>query len=149
MLPKAVLFACSRNAVRSPMAAAFMQRDYGISVYVVSAGLFSGERDSFTEEVLREAGLALDEHGPRTLEDLHDISFDLIVALSPEAHDHILALTKTCDVAVEFWPTPDPAMGACGEGSREQRLGAYRQLRDFLARRVRERFGPPGDIAPS
>lgn len=142
VFPKAVLFACSRNAVRSPMAAAFMQRDFGASVYVVSAGLFAGERDPFAEAVMREIGVPMDQHAPRVLEDLDDISFDLIVTLSPEAHAHVLKLTRTCDVAVEFWLTPDPATGSGGEGSREQRLGAYRQLRDFLARRVGERFGP-------
>jgi protein-tyrosine-phosphatase len=42
---------------------------------------------------------------------------------------------------VEYWPTADPT-GT--EGSREQRLNAYREVRDQLTARIRERFGRPG-----
>jgi protein-tyrosine-phosphatase len=38
---------------------------------------------------------------------------------------------------VEYWPTPDPT---AAEGSREQRIEAYREVRDMLMRRVKERF---------
>jgi protein-tyrosine-phosphatase len=41
---------------------------------------------------------------------------------------------------VEYWPTVDPT-GT--EGSREQRLNAYREVRDQLTARIRERFGRP------
>jgi hypothetical protein len=39
---------------------------------------------------------------------------------------------------VEYWPTADPTDT---EGSREQRLEAYRTVRDQLLNRIRERFG--------
>jgi hypothetical protein len=38
---------------------------------------------------------------------------------------------------VEYWPTPDPSVA---EGSREQRLEAYRAVRDQLLAHIRERF---------
>jgi hypothetical protein len=38
---------------------------------------------------------------------------------------------------VEYWPTADPTVA---EGNREQRLNAYRELRDQLMTRIRERF---------
>ena len=38
---------------------------------------------------------------------------------------------------VEFWPTFDPTVI---EGTREQRLAAYRQVRDMLMRRIEARF---------
>ena len=41
---------------------------------------------------------------------------------------------------VEYWPTPDPT---AIEGSREQRLNAYRDVRDQLMAHIKERFGPP------
>ncbi|HET9273953.1 MAG TPA: low molecular weight phosphatase family protein, partial [Methyloceanibacter sp.] len=44
-LPGAVLFACSKNAVRSPMAEALLKHLAGGRIYVVSAGVRAGEPD--------------------------------------------------------------------------------------------------------
>jgi len=74
------------------------------------------------------------------VDDLEGLNFDLIVTLSPEAHHKALELTRTLAVDVEYWPTADPT---AIEGSREQRLNAYREVRDQLLARVRERFSPP------
>jgi protein-tyrosine-phosphatase len=65
------------------------------------------------------------------------LNFDLIVTLSPEAHHKALDLTRTLAAAVEYWPTPDPT---AAEGNREQRLDAYRAVRDLLVKKIRERF---------
>jgi protein-tyrosine-phosphatase len=72
------------------------------------------------------------------LEDWEGLNFDLIVTLSPEAHHKALELTRTLAAEVEYWPTPDPTTI---EGTREQRLDAYRQVRDQLTARIRQRFG--------
>jgi hypothetical protein len=42
---------------------------------------------------------------------------------------------------VEYWPTFDPTAAT---GSREQILGAYRDVRNRLAGRIKERFGSGG-----
>jgi len=143
--PRAVLFACSMNAVRSPMAAALMRQMVGKQVYVASAGAQKGEVDPFAVAVMDEIGIDITRHKPMTfeeLEDLEGLNFDLVVTLSPPAHHKALELTRTAAVEVEYWPTVDPTVG---EGSREQRLGAYRELRDQLLARIRERFS---DVAP-
>ena len=80
-------------------------------------------------------------HKPVTFEDVEDLeglNFDLIVTLSPPAHHKALELTRTNAAEVEYWPTLDPTSV---EGSREQRLDAYRSVRDELLARIRERFG--------
>ena len=74
------------------------------------------------------------------MDDLEGLNFDLIVTLSPPAHHRALELTRTVPAEVENWPTADPT-GT--EGSREQRLNAYREVRDQLTARIRERFGRP------
>ena len=136
-LPGAALFACTLNAVRSPMAAAIMRHLYGRFVYVESAGSRVGELDPMAVEVMEELGIEIGKHKPRRFEDLEDTSFDLIVTLSPEAHHKAMELTRTMAVAVEYWPTVDPT---ATEGSRGQRLDAYRAVRDELMRRIEERF---------
>lgn len=108
------------------------------STFVASAGIHAGEPDPFVEAVLAEAGLSLGERHPRTLDDLEDLYFDLIVTLAPEAHHAALELTRTIAVEVEYWPTADPTSA---RGSREQIMAAYSDVRDRLKARIDERFG--------
>jgi protein-tyrosine-phosphatase len=135
-----VLFACNMNAVRSPMAAALLQQMVGKQLYVASAGVQKGEADAFAVAVMEEIGIDIARHKPMTfeeLEDLEGLNFDLVITLSPPAHHKALELTRTAVVEVEYWPTADPTVN---EGSREQRLDAYREVRDQLLGRIRERF---------
>jgi protein-tyrosine-phosphatase len=136
-LPGAALFACTLNAVRSPMAAALMRHLFGRFVYVDSAGTRAGELDPMAVEVMEEIGIEIGKHKPKRFEDLEDASFDLIITLSPEAHHSAMELTRTQAVDVEYWPTMDPT---AIEGSRDQRLDAYRAVRDELMRRIEKRF---------
>lgn len=140
-LPSAVLFACTMNAVRSPMAAAILTHLAGHRVYVTSAGVRAGETDPFIVEVMDEIGIDVRNHTPLAIRDLNDTSFDVIVSLSPEAHHQALELTRTMAVEVEYWPTIDPSLT---QGSRAQVLDAYRALRDQLFQRIRRRFGLAG-----
>jgi protein-tyrosine-phosphatase len=142
-LPGAVLFVCSMNSVRSPMAAAILQHLAGRRAYVASAGVHAGGPDAFAAAAMGEIGIDISRHTPHTLRDLHDTSFDLIVTLSPEAHHQAMELTRTMAVDVEYWPTFDATM-LIGHGSREQILQAYREVRDTLFRRIKQRFGLEG-----
>ena len=138
--PQAVLFVCGLNAVRSPMAAALFKHLFGHIAYVGSAGVRKGELDPFAIAVMDEIGLDIGKHRPMTfeeLEDLEGLNFDLIVTMSPEAHHRALELTRTIAADVEYWPTPDPTDA---QGNREQRLDAYRAVRDMIAARIKERF---------
>ena len=136
-LPQAILFACTLNSVRSPMAAAMMRQLYGKFCFVDSVGARAGATDPFIMEILDEAGVELGKHRPKSFDDLEDASFDLVVTLSPEAHHKAMELTRTMAVDVEYWPVMDPTMV---EGSREQRLDAYRAARDEMMRRIKARF---------
>lgn len=131
------------NAVRSPMAAAMLRHLAGNRVYIESAGVRAGEPDPFVTAAMDEIGIDVSKHKPRTLRDLNDTSFDLIVTLSPEAHHQALELTRTMAVDVEYWPTHDATL-AMGQGSREQVLDSYRRVRDALFARLRKRFGFDG-----
>ena len=142
--PQAVLFACGLNAVRSPMAAALLQQMFGKTVYVGSAGVQKGEPDPFAVAAMAEIGIDISRHKPTTFEELDELeglNFDLIVTLSPPAHHKALELARTLAADVEYWPTVDPT---ATEGNREQRMEAYRQVRDQLMERIRERFGKAG-----
>jgi protein-tyrosine-phosphatase len=141
--PQAVLFACGHNSVRSPIAAGLFRQMFGRLVYVASAGVRKNELDPFAVAALEEIGVDISGHRPMTFQELEDregLNFDLIVTLSPEAHHQALELTRTLAVEVEYWPTPDPT---AAEGPREQRMAAYRDVRDRLLQQIRQRFAGP------
>jgi protein-tyrosine-phosphatase len=122
------------------MAAALLRQMRGDAPGVASAGVRKGELDTFAVAAMAEIGLDIAEHRPMTFEELEDwegLDFDLIVTLAPEAHHKALELTHRLAAAVEYWPTADPTVT---EGNREQRLDAYRAVRDQLMARIRERF---------
>lgn len=125
------------NAVRSPMAEQLARKMLPAVTFVASAGVRGGERDPFVDAVLAEEGLSLGERQPRTLDDLEDDYFDLIVTLAPEAHHTALELTRSLAVEVEYWPTPDPTDVG---GTREQIMAAYRDVRERLRARINRRF---------
>ena len=137
-VPRSVLFMCGMNAVRSPMAEQLARRVLPDGVFVASAGVRAGERDPFVDMLLAEEGLSLGERMPRTIDDLEDDYFDLIVTLSPQAHHAALELTRTMAVEVEYWPTPDPTTI---DGTRDQIMAAYRDVRERLKARIERRFG--------
>jgi protein-tyrosine-phosphatase len=137
---QSVLFMCAQNAVRSPMAEAMAKHFFGKSIYVQSAGARRGEVDGFMLTVLDEIGIDAHKHKPKSVEELEEwegLNFDLIVSLSPEAHHKALDLTRTVAADVEYWPTIDPTVV---QGSREQVLEAYREVRDGLMRRIKDRL---------
>lgn len=139
---QSVLFMCNFNAVRSMAAEAIGRAYFGKSTYVQSAGVRTGEpADPFMIAALDEIGIEAKRHKPRTVEELEEwegLNFDLIVTLAPEAHHRALELTRTLAADVEYWPTPDPT--AHQDGTREQRLDAYRDVRDGLVTRIKLRL---------
>lgn len=144
-LPGAVLFACTMNAVRSPMAEGILKQLHGARIFVDSAGVRRGrEIDGFVVQVMDEIGIDMSRHRPKSFDDLEDDSFDVIVSLSPEAQHRAVEMTRYMACDVEYWPTFDASLT---EGSREMQLDAYRTVRDTLYDRIHKRF--PRVLGPS
>jgi protein-tyrosine-phosphatase len=142
--PRAVLFACGLNSVRSPIAAALARQMFGDAFEIASAGVRKDDLEPFAVAAMAEIGIDISEHQPVTIEELENwegLDFDLIITLAPEAHHRALELTHRLAAAVEYWPTADPT---AIEGNREQRLDAYRAVRDQLMARLRARFADHG-----
>ncbi len=133
-----VLFVCSMNSVRSPIAAALARKFYPGRLIARSAGVRSGKADGFVHEVMEEIGIDMSVHTPHTMDELMANRFDLVVTLSPDAAEAVEERALEAD-ANEHWPMQDPTTV---EGNREAVLSAYRTLRDTLQKRVRERLEP-------
>lgn len=136
--PQSVLFCCTMNAIRSPIAEGLLKRRFGTRVFVDSCGLRKGDQiDPMAVLVMDELGVDLIKHRPKTFDDLDDDSFDLIVSLAPQAHHRALEFTRHLAVEVEYWPTLDPSVF---EGTRDVRMDVYRDVRDTLDRKIAQRF---------
>lgn len=142
--PASVLYVCTHNRIRSPMAAALTVRRFGPMLRVESAGVRPlTEPDYLAAAVMDELGLDLVAHRARGFEALAEMDgppFDLIVSLSPEAHHRALDHAPQLGAVVEYWATFDPSLA---EGSRDQRLMEYRLVRDGLDRKIAARFPRP------
>ena len=132
---KSVLFVCNMNSVRSPMASAILKHDAQGELRVDSAGVYEGGLDPFIGCVLEEIGMSLGDYEPKAINDIRPDSFDLVIALTPEAAGELrrnLPREK-----IEFWPIENPSDVM---GGREALLNAYRAVRDDLAARIQVRF---------
>ncbi len=138
-MARAVLFTCTQNAVRSPMAACLL-KGLRPDLTVASAGIDPGEPDQLMIAAMAELGRDLSGHRPRSFREFKPGHFDLILTLSPEAHHNALEWSRAARVVVEYWPTAD---ATAIEGGREQRLAAYRAVRDDLLSRLHTRFARP------
>ena len=143
-LPQSILFCCDHNAVRSPMAEGIMKKLYGTGTYVQSVGVINDlEIDGFSIAVCDEIGVELSRHRSRSFDEMErwgdDLSsFDLIIALSPASQRRALELTRLFHLTVEYWPILDPT--GIGE-TREMKLVSYRQTRDQILTKLREKWG--------
>ena len=143
-LPQSILFCCDHNAVRSPMAEGIMKKLYGTGTYVQSVGVINDlEIDGFSIAVCEEIDVELSRHRSRSFDEMEkwgdDLSsFDLIVALSPASQRRALELTRLFHLTVEYWPILDPT--GIGE-SREMKLVSYRQTRDQIVNKLKEKWG--------
>ena len=137
ILPSAVLFCYTLNQVRSPMAEGIMKRFHGKHIFVDSVGVHAGVLDPFMVEVMAEIGVDMRKHKPKTFNSLEDDSFDTVIALSPHAQHKAVDLVRYMHCDVRFWNTFDPTLA---EGTRENRVAAYRQVRDQLQQKILDLF---------
>lgn len=141
-LPGSVLFVCDRNTIRSVMAEAIMKHLVGHRVFVDSAGIVPDDTapDPFAVAAMAEIGLDISGHRPKAFDEMDDAAIDVIVTFTPRAQHRAIEATRTLACEVEYWPMPDPTLA---EGAREARMAAYREVREALFARIRDRFPSP------
>lgn len=134
-----VLFVCTLNSVRSPIAEGLARQILDRTVYIESAGLTRSERDGFTLAVLREIGIDLSPDAHRTLNDVGLEGFDVVVTLSSEANAVVSERLRSTAVTHLNWPVDDPTQAG---GARDTRLAAYRAVRDQIRARIKAEVVP-------
>lgn len=136
--PESVLLLCNHNVIRSTMAEGLMRKKFGDRIFSDSAGIRIGVTDPFVTSVLREIGIDMENHEPKSLNELDDTWFDVVIAFSKEAHEAVQNTKQLEFSDLLYWPAADPTVV---QGSREQMLDAYRAVRNQIEQRIDEYFG--------
>ena len=130
MNKKKVLFLCTGNSCRSQMAEGWARHLLSERIEVVSAGVVKHGVDPKAIKVMAEVGVDISGQESKTIDELPDQSFDVVITL--------------CDAANEscpFFPGPvirlhqgfdDPPMLTKGIKDEEKALPVYRQVRDEI-----------------
>ncbi len=129
-----VLFLCTHNQARSQMAEAFLKRYGGDHFNVFSAGFEKREIHTYTKRVMKEQGLDLKGHTSKELKEVIGKSqFDIIITVCSKAEE--LCPTVPGVDAHLFWDIEDPDLF---EGSEEEMLGKFREVRDMIEKRIKK-----------
>ncbi|MGH2657328.1 MAG: arsenate reductase ArsC [Actinomycetota bacterium] len=123
-----VLFVCVRNAGRSQIAAALLERIAGDGVRVLSAGTRPADDvHPHVVAAMREAGIDLSEARPRRLEDDTVREADVVITMGCGDECPFYPGKR-----YEDWDLPDPA---------DRPIEEVRAIRDEIERRVRDLLG--------
>lgn len=136
-LPASILFLCTQNAVRSPMAAGIMKNLFGQKTFIDSAGIAAKEVNYFATTVMQEIEIDISNHVPLSIEAMTISSFDLVICFSEQAKEFAEQTCKTIATEFEYWPVYDPVNQA---EKRDDQLTHYRKLRDQLQQLLQDRF---------
>jgi protein-tyrosine-phosphatase len=133
------LFVCSYNSVRSPIAEAILKEYCGTQIYVQSAGISAARSsDAFAVSVIHEIGLDISKHVPRSVKDLDEGHFDLVIAMSKESFEKLSESDRHVDAGkIEYWQIDDVTDV---NGSRLHKMSAYRDVRSKIDAKIRTRF---------
>ncbi len=130
-----VLFLCTENACRSQMAEALTNHLFGDKVRAFSAGTKPGKVHPLTVKVLQEMGIPTDGLKSKSLEEVGERDFDLIVTLCDSAAAECPTLPLTGRRVHISLPDPSKV-----QGDEKEKLEAFRRVRDQLISRLKELF---------
>ncbi|HVD52238.1 MAG TPA: arsenate reductase ArsC [Candidatus Udaeobacter sp.] len=125
---KRVLFLCSHNAARSQMAEGFLRAYAGDRFTVQSAGTKATAIHPFAVRAMREVGIDISGQSSKSVDDIGD-GWDVVVTVC----DANCPIPPRSGLKLR-WSFPDPALAGAND---EERLAAFRSVRDGIQKRVR------------
>jgi arsenate reductase len=129
---KRVLILCTGNSCRSQMAEGWVRHDLGERWEVASAGTHPAWAvHPMSVRVMAEVGVDISEARPKHWAPFLDQRWDLVVTVCDSARESCPVFPGAAQqIHVSF---PDPILA---EGSEEERLAAYRAVRDDIRARL-------------
>jgi arsenate reductase (thioredoxin) len=135
MSKQRVLFLCTGNSARSQMAEAFLRKYGGDSFEPHSGGLEPKGVNPLTIQVMKEAGIDISNQTSKGLETyLGRTHFQYLVTVCADADKNCPTVWPGVNTRMH-WSFEDPARF---EGTREEKLAKFREVRDLIEQRIRE-----------
>lgn len=135
--PMRVLFLCTHNSSRSQMAEGLLRARGGAAYEVFSAGTEPRVVHPLAIKVMQEIGIDINGHRAKSLEEFREQPpMDLVITVCDEAAEACPYFPNTRHQV--HWGFADPSRV---EGSEEERLAAFRHIRDLIATRIRQFLG--------
>lgn len=135
--PMRVLFLCTHNSSRSQMAEGLLRARGGAVYDVFSAGTQPRVVHPLAIKAMQEIGIDVSSHRAKSLEEFREQPpMDLVITVCDEALDSCPYFPNARRQV--HWGFPDPSRV---EGSEEERLAAFRHIRDLIATRIRQFLG--------
>ncbi|MFA5866960.1 MAG: arsenate reductase ArsC [Actinomycetota bacterium] len=129
---KKILFVCVHNSARSQMAEGLANSLGGGKLRAWSAGSTPTQVYPLAVKVMGEIGVDISGQASKSFAEVADLEFDYVITLCGEGD--IICPTFPGQATRFHWPQPDPA---AAKGSEEERLTAFRDVRDALLLRIR------------
>ncbi len=134
LAPRHVLFLCVANSARSQMAEGIARALAPDGVRISSAGSQPSKVNPLAIRALAEIGIDIRNHVSKSVNDVPPEGIDAVITLCAEEVCPVF-LGKARRV---HWGLPDPAHAGANE---EERLRAFREVRDELRQRLAVVFG--------
>ena len=128
-----VLFLCTGNSARSQMAEGLLRDLASERMEVFSAGTAPRGLNSLAVQVMAEIGIDITHQRSKSVDEYVDKEFDYVITLCDEANE----TCPTFHFAKQrfHWGFKDPARAT---GSNEERLEAFRRIRDEIRAALRD-----------
>ena len=127
-----VLILCTGNSARSQMAEGIMRHVAGKSYEIESAGIAPSAVRPEAIEVMAEIGIDISNHRSKSIAEFLDATFDYIITVCDNAKATCPVFSGSAERI--HWSFVDPA---AEEGSLDERLEVFRQVRDEIANRIK------------
>jgi arsenate reductase len=129
---KRVLFLCTHNSARSQMAEGLLRHLAGDRYETFSAGTEQTRVHPLAIEAMREIGVDIRGQASKTLDAFAGERFDYVITVCDRANESCPLFPG--DTERIHWSFDDPSAAT---GSDEQRLAAFRRIRDEIRQRLR------------
>ena len=140
-----VLFLCTGNSARSQMAEAFLRKYAGEYFEVHSAGLEPKGVNPFTVQVMEEKGIDISGQTSKGINTyLGKVLFQYLITVCDEADKNCPTVWPGVNTRMH-WSFEDPA---AFQGTDEQKLEKFRQIRDLIDEKIRYWLAEQGIAVP-
>jgi arsenate reductase len=131
-----VLILCTGNSARSQMAEGLLRALAGERMEIASAGTQPSVVNPLAIRAMRERGVDISGHRSKHLSEFLDQPWDIVITVCDNTAEHC----PICPGPAQriHWSFPDPAAAV---GSDEQRLPAFRDVRDAIEAQLRAWVG--------